>query len=247
MTRIVGVVPARMAASRFPGKPLVTIHGRSMLEHVYRRAAACAELAEVVVATCDDAIAEAAAGFGARVIMTSAAHQTATDRVAEAAADDPAEIVVMIQGDEPMITPAMIAAAVEPLLGDPALACTDLTAAIASEEELLDPNTIKVVMAADGRAQNLSRQPLPPLTGDGFRPGESFKQVCVIAFRHAALNRFSRLARGRLERVESIDMLRFLEHGIPVLMVPTAVRTHAVDTIADLEIVLRLMAEEAEG
>lgn len=243
MTRMIGIVPARMGSSRFPGKPLAPIHGRPMLEHVYRRSAACARLAVVVVATCDGEIAEAAAGFGAPVIMTSSGHERATDRVAEAATGDPAEIVVMIQGDEPMVAPEMIATAIEPLLGNPGVACTNLVAEIESEAELIDPNVIKVVMAADGHALYLSRQPVPTRAGRGFKRGEFFKQVCVIAFRHAALERFARLPQGRLERAESIDVLRFLEHGLPVLMVPTAVRTHAVDTAADLEIVARLMAK----
>ena len=135
MTRILGVIPARMGASRFPGKPLAPIHGRPMLEHVYRRSAACPLLDEVVIATCDDEVAHAATGFGARVIMTSARHERASDRVAEAAADDPAAIVVMIQGDEPMIAPGMIAAAVTPLVSDPSLACTNLAAEIESEAD----------------------------------------------------------------------------------------------------------------
>jgi 3-deoxy-manno-octulosonate cytidylyltransferase (CMP-KDO synthetase) len=243
MTRILGVIPARMGASRFPGKPLAPIHGRPMLEHVYRRSAACPLLDEVVIATCDDEVARAATGFSARVIMTSARHERASDRVAEAAADDPAAIVVMIQGDEPMIAPGMIAAAVTPLVSDPSLACTNLAAEIESEAELLDPNTIKVVMAADDRALYFSRQPVPTCSAAGFRRGEWFKQVCVIPFRHDALDRFGRLPQGRLERAESIDMLRFLEHGMPVQMVRTTVRTHAVDTEADLQLVERLMAE----
>jgi 3-deoxy-manno-octulosonate cytidylyltransferase (CMP-KDO synthetase) len=247
MSRILGVVPARMGASRFPGKPLARLCGRPMLEHVYRRASACALLDEVIIATCDDAIAEAANGFGARVVMTAPDHARACDRVAEAAATDPAGIVVVIQGDEPMIRPEMIVAAVEPLLRNPEVVCTNLVSEITSEAELLDNNTIKVAMAADGRALYFSRQPVPTWRGPGLEPATWFKQVCVIPLRHQTLRAFSSLSPGRLERVESVDMLRFLEHGIPVHMVATRVRTHAVDTPEDLRLVERLMAGQETG
>jgi 3-deoxy-manno-octulosonate cytidylyltransferase (CMP-KDO synthetase) len=245
MSRILGVVPARMAASRFPGKPLATLLGKPMLEHVYRGAAACRLLDEVVIATCDAEIAAAAAAFGARTVMTAATHVRASDRVAEAAAADDADIVVMIQGDEPMIEPAMIEAAVTPLLADPAIVCTNLVAPITSERDLRDPNTIKVVMEADGpamRALYFSRLPIPTGAGQPFAAGQWHKQVCVIPFRREALQRFRALPEGRLERAESIDMLRFLEHGIPVHMVPTSVQTQAVDTPDDLARVERLLA-----
>jgi 3-deoxy-manno-octulosonate cytidylyltransferase (CMP-KDO synthetase) len=243
MTRVVGVIPARMGSSRFPGKPLALVGGRPMIEHVYRRAAACRDLDEVVLATCDDAIARAADAFGARVVMTAATHERASDRVAEAVADDPADIVVMIQGDEPMITPAMIAAAVAPLRRDPSVVCTNLAAAIRTDEELHDPNTIKTVVGHDGRALYFSRQPIPTRGGAALTSGHWLKQVCVIPFRRDALRTFRSLPCGPLERAESIDMLRFLEHGIAVHIVRTDEQTHAVDTPGDLALVERLMAE----
>ena len=239
--RILGVVPARMAASRFPGKPLAPLCGRPMIEHVYRRAAACPLLDEVVIATCDEVVAEAARRFGARAVMTAAAHERASDRVAEAAEGDEAAIIVMIQGDEPMIEPSMIAAAIEPLRADRSIACANLAAEIGTEAELLDPNTIKVVMDAGQRALYFSRQPVPTRSEPAFAPGPWFKQVCVIPFRREALESFRRLPQGPLERAESVDMLRFLEHGIAVQMVRTETATHAVDTPEDLRLVERLM------
>jgi 3-deoxy-manno-octulosonate cytidylyltransferase (CMP-KDO synthetase) len=195
----------------------------------------------VFVATCDDAIAAAAHAFGARVVLTSSAHERATDRVAEAVAADTADIVVMVQGDEPMIEPGMIDVALRPLLRDPALGCANLAAPIHTLEELEDPNTIKVVMDHAGRALFFSRAPIPSVGARGFHGAGWFKQVCVIAFRREALSRFAALPPGVLERAESIDMLRYLEHGIAVQMVHTDVTTHAVDTPDDLRRVSSLM------
>jgi len=235
--RTIGVIPARMGSSRFPGKPLARIGGRPMIEHVFRRTAACELLDEVIVATCDEEIAAAARGFGARAVLTSPAHERASDRVAEACQADAADTIVMVQGDEPMIEPSMIEAAVAGLRAQPDGVCVNLAAPIESEEEALDPNTIKVAMSRTGGALYFSRSPIPAR----FAPGTMFKQVCVIAFTREGLRRFSALPRGPLERIESVDMLRFLESGIPVQMVPTAVRTQAVDTPADLKKVAALM------
>lgn len=245
MTRIVAVIPARMGSSRFPGKPLAPLCGRPMLEHVYSRTAACPELDEVVVATCDDPIARVAAGFGARVVMTSPSHQRATDRVAEASADDPAEIVVMVQGDEPMIRPEMITAAVAPMQTNPAVGCVNLASPIRSEQELRNPNTIKTALARNGQALYFSREVIPTLHARSFADSLWYKQVCIIAFRRDALRLFASLPEGPLEQAESIDMLRFLENGLPIHMVLTECATHAVDTPADLELVAALMTGEA--
>jgi 3-deoxy-manno-octulosonate cytidylyltransferase (CMP-KDO synthetase) len=243
VTRILGVIPARMGSSRFPGKPLAQLHGRPMVEHVYRRTAMCPLVDEVVIATCDEEIVQAAGGFGARAIMTSAAHERATDRVAEVSAHDNAEIVVMVQGDEPMVQPDMVAAAVEAMHSDSALSCVNLGAAIGSERELLDPNTIKVVTDRAGKALYFSRVPIPFRGGRPFSREGWWKQVCVIAFRRAALREFASMSQGPLEIAESVDMLRFLENGVPVQVVPTCAMTHAVDTREDLELVASLMAD----
>ena len=235
--RVIGVIPARMGSSRFPGKPLVAIGGRPMIEHVYRGTVACALVDEVVVATCDAEIARAAAGFGARVIMTSAAHERASDRVAEACERLEADVAVMVQGDEPMVQPGMIAATAQPLLENPRIDCVNLAASIRTETESLDPNTIKVVISRSGQAMYFSRRAIPA----GVVPGEMFKQVCVIGFRRHSLRQFARLPQGPLERAESIDMLRFLENDRPVHMVITPVQTQAVDTPDDRDRVAVLM------
>ncbi len=244
MTRIVAVIPARMGSGRFPGKPLARILGLPMLEHVYRRASMCGRLSAVYVATCDGEIAAAAEGFGAAVLMTSAAHERASDRVAEAAEGLDADIVVMIQGDEPLITPAMIEASVEPMLREPSVACVNLARRVRTREEHLDRNTIKVVMNLGGDALYFSRAPVPEADFAAAEPPPVFKQVCVIPFRRDFLREFARLPPTPLERAESIDMLRVLEHGGRVRMVETDADTHAVDTPADLARVEALMRRD---
>jgi 3-deoxy-manno-octulosonate cytidylyltransferase (CMP-KDO synthetase) len=242
MSRVVAVIPARMGSSRFPGKPLARLLGKPMLEYVYAGTRACPLVDEVMVATCDGVIAEAAAAFGARAVLTAASHERATDRVAEAVAGEPAEVVVMVQGDEPMVQPGMVAAVVDALRGDASVGCVNLAAEIGSDEELRDPNTIKVVTTATGDALYFSRAPIPWDARRHPDRGGWLKQVCVIGFRRETLRAFTRLAPGRLEARESIDMLRFLEHGLPVRIVETAARTQAVDTVDDLARVSALIS-----
>jgi 3-deoxy-manno-octulosonate cytidylyltransferase (CMP-KDO synthetase) len=244
MSRIVAVVPARMSSSRFPGKPLAPLLGRPMIEHVYRRAALCEGLDAVYVATCDEEIRVVVEKFGGAVIMTSADHERASDRVAEVAERVEAEIIVMIQGDEPMIMPEMIEAAVAPMLADKAVTCVNLVRRIGTRAEHVDPNTIKVVMNVHGDALYFSRAPIPAIDFDNGKQQPVFKQVCVIPFRRAALREFARLAPTPLERAESIDMLRIIEHGGRVRLVETDVDTHAVDTPADLRLVEDMMKDD---
>jgi 3-deoxy-manno-octulosonate cytidylyltransferase (CMP-KDO synthetase) len=239
--RLVAIIPARMGSSRFPGKPLAQLLGRPMIEHVLRRAEMCTQLSAVYVATCDEEIRRVVDGLGGRVIMTAPTHERATDRVAEAAEQIEAGIVVMIQGDEPMITPAMISAAVSPLLADRSVGCVNLVHRITKRHDYLDPNTIKVVMDVNGDAIYFSRAPIPALEFSEANQLPVFKQVCVIPFRRELLREFTRLRPMPLERAESIDMLRLIEHGRRVRLVETPVETHAVDTPKDLRLVETLM------
>jgi len=232
-----------MASSRFPGKPLARLHGLPMIEHVFQRASLCSQLEGVYVATCDEEIRTVAEDFGANVIMTSLTHERASDRVAEAVEHLPANIIVMIQGDEPMITPEMIQAAVDPFRSDPSTACVNLIHRITTEREFKDPNTIKVVADVNGNALNFSRSPIPPVNLKDTAT-KVYKQVCVIGFTRQCLQEFSQLAATPLERAESIDMLRLLEHGRNVRVVETLVATHSVDTRADLQLVETLMKDD---
>lgn len=239
--RILGVIPARMASTRLPGKPLADLLGRTMLEHVHRRSIACPDLDDVVIATCDEEIRAAAAMFGATTVMTSDRHERASDRMAEVAQTHAADVYVLIQGDEPLILPEMISAAVHPFREGADIECVNLAAPITTAEELHDPNVIKVVTDRQGDALYMTRQPIPTQTGSEVY---GTKQVCVIPFRADVLRDYAMLDPTPLERAESIDMLRLVEHGIPVRMVPTDVATHAVDTEADRVLVEGLLRED---
>jgi 3-deoxy-manno-octulosonate cytidylyltransferase (CMP-KDO synthetase) len=242
--KVVAVLPARMGASRFPGKPLAPIAGRPMIEHVYWRTFLCKAFHAVYVATCDAEIVEATEKFGGQALMTSRSHRRASDRVAEAAQHLDADIVVMVQGDEPMVVPEMIEAALEPLLQDPTVICTNLAAPIRSMEEFEDPNTIKVVMAHNGDALYFSREPIPSRDRSPFGQFPAYKQVCIIPFRRDFLLQYTALAPTPLEQAESIDMLRALEHGFPIRLVKSDYVTYAVDTPTDLARVETLLQND---
>lgn len=239
--RSIAVIPARMGSSRFPGKPLASLHGRTMLEHVYKRTALCSDLADTVVATCDAEIAEAVRAFGGKSVMTADTHQRASDRMAEAAESLDGDVFVLVQGDEPMTHPEMISQALSPFAGSDPVGCVNLTTRIKDEAEFRDPNTIKVVINRAGNAMYMSRSEIPTLVNNNFQEIEAFKQVCIIPFTRAALARYAKLTPTPHEVAESIDMMRFIEHGDTVRMVETAYNTHAVDTEADLRLVSDLM------
>jgi len=231
-----------MGSSRFPGKPLASLHGRPMIEHVYRRTMRCQELAEVYVATCDEEIRAAVEAFGGKAVMTADTHERASDRVAEAARAMSADIVVMVQGDEPMIEPRMISAALSPFMAERDIECVNLAKRIESEAEFLNRDTIKVVIDNDGFAMYMSREPIPTPDKLPFPRIAAYKQVCVIPFTHGCLQKFAALPPTALEITESIDMLRLMQHGIRVRMVETDIASQSVDRPADLELVARLMA-----
>lgn len=235
--QIVTVIPARMGSSRFPGKPLAPLLGRPMIEHVLKRAEMCRKLNAVYVATCDEEIKRTVERLGNTVIMTSSSHERASDRVAEAVERIDADIVVMVQGDEPMITPEMIAAAIDAMVGNESIECVNLVCRIKTREEYLDPNTIKVVMNTRREALYFSRAPIPAINPDALENISVFKQVCVIPFRRDFLRRFTSWPPTVLEQAESIDMLRILEHGERVHLVETNIETHSVDTPEDLRLV----------
>jgi 3-deoxy-manno-octulosonate cytidylyltransferase (CMP-KDO synthetase) len=239
--RAVGIIPARMGSSRFPGKPLAAIAGRPMLEHCHRGASASELLEEVVIATCDQEIVDWAATVGIRAVMTSDRHQRATDRVEEAM-DQLGELdaVVLIQGDEPMVTGEMVDASLGPVLEGTAQV-TNLMKRIDDPDDLANPNTIKVVADRQGRALYFSRSPIPSPSQGGFDALPAYRQVCVFGFTPDGLREFARLDPTPLEIAESIDMLRYLEHGRPVHFVETTVETAAVDVPEDIAIVERLL------
>lgn len=242
--KTIALIPARMGSSRFPGKPIAPLLERTMIEHVFRRTAMCPLVDETYVATCDHEIYEAVEAFGGKAIMTDNTHERASDRVAEAAGSVEGDIFVMVQGDEPMITPQMVAQAVKPMHEDPGIMCVNLAKRIANEREFLDPNCIKVVMAKNWDALCFSRQPIPYTGLQGFANIAVFKQVCIIPFTQQGLKLYQELEPTPGEIAESVDMMRFLEHGIPVRMVETDGDSHAVDIPQDLELVESLLSKD---
>jgi 3-deoxy-manno-octulosonate cytidylyltransferase (CMP-KDO synthetase) len=212
--RAIGVIPARWASQRFPGKPLAPLLGRPMLRWVFEGARQAKRLHRVVVATDDDRIAEAARGFGADVIRTASDHPTGTDRIAEAARGLDDEVVVNVQGDEPLIRGDVIDAVVAALEEDPDAPMA--TAVHAADPEALDdPNRVKVVLDRRGRALWFSRQRIPALRDPGAAP-RYWQHVGLYAYRRPFLLEFVRLAPTPCERAEALEQLRALEHGFPI-------------------------------
>jgi 3-deoxy-manno-octulosonate cytidylyltransferase (CMP-KDO synthetase) len=247
--KVIGVIPARMGSSRFPGKPLAKILGMPMIGHIYYRCKMAAALNDVYLATCDEEIKQYAESIGAKVVMTSDKHERASDRVAEAmtkiekTTGQRVDIIVMIQGDEPMVMPEMVNMAVQPMLKDDNILVANLMAPIKTREEHQDPNSIKVVVDNNSDALYFSREPIPSgKKWAGQVP--MFKQVCIIPFRKDFLSEFNSLTPTPLEKVESIDMLRVLEHGYKVKMVLTNFETYSVDTPEDLRFVEGLMKKD---
>ncbi|NLW91132.1 MAG: 3-deoxy-manno-octulosonate cytidylyltransferase [Syntrophomonadaceae bacterium] len=243
---IVGIIPARMASSRFPGKPMARILEIPMIGHVYFRSKLSKCLDDVYVATCDEEIAAYIESIGGKAIMTSDAHERASDRCAEAMltieknTGKKIDILMMIQGDEPMLFPEMIDAAVQPMLDDDSVQVVNLMAPIKTREEHDDPNEVKVVVDLSGNALYFSREPIPSWK-KGATEVPMNKQVCLIPFRREFLIKFNDMPQSPLEIVESVDMLRLLENGYRVKMIETQYDTYSVDTEEDLKKVEMLM------
>lgn len=238
--RVVAVVPARMASSRFPGKPMAAIRGVPMIGHCCFRTAMAKTVDETWVATCDREIFDYVRAVGGKAVITKDTHERCTDRTAEAMLKIEAEtgkridIVAMVQGDEPMIWPDMIDDAVKLLFDDAACGVACLMGEIESDEEFADPNCVKVVTDLKGHALYFSREPIPSRRKDGAKGLPRYRQIPIIPFRRDYLLRFNALPQTPLEIVESVDLMRCVEHGDAVKMTLTPRRTVSVDTPADL-------------
>ena len=234
-----------MGSSRFPGKPMAKILGKPMIGHVYENVTKCDLLSKTVVATCDEEIFKYIESIDGHAVMTSDKHERASDRCAEALEileqddNNQYDIVVMIQGDEPMTQSDMIAEAITPMINDTEIVITNLMGDIKSEEEFEDRNCIKVVCDLDNNALCFSREPIPTRM---FGDVDMKKQVCIIPFRRDFLLEYTKLAPTPLEIVESVDMMRVLEHGKKVKMIPTKYQTYPVDTKDDLMRVEKLIS-----
>lgn len=247
---IVAIIPARMASSRFPGKPMVEMLGMPMIGHVYHRGRLCSCLSDVWVATCDREIAGYIESIGGKAVMTAETHQRASDRCAEALlkiekrSGKTIDYVAMIQGDEPMLKVEMIEELVAPIQIDATIQITNLMTRIESQQEFENPNAVKVVFGRDGFALYFSREPIPSrknYRGDNL---PMWKQLGLILFSRRALLDFSRIAPTPLEIVESVDMNRFLEHGFKIKMIPTGQPTFGVDVPADRELIEPLLKQD---
>lgn len=247
--KVFGIIPARMASSRFPNKPMAEILGMPMIGHVYHRCKMSKILMDVWVATCDREIYDYIESTGGKAVMTSDAHERASDRCAEAMLKieedlgKKVDIMVMIQGDEPMVYPEIIDEAMKPMIEDNNIQVVNLMSALKSRQEHDNPNEVKVVVDKNNFALYLSREPIPSWK-KGAKEVPMFKQVCIIPFRRDFLLRFNNLPQTPLEIIESVDMLRVLEHGYKVKMVLTNYETYSVDTIEDLRKVERLMEND---
>lgn len=236
------VIPARYASTRLPGKPLAEIAGRPLIRHVYERAAQARGIEAVLVATDDARIAEAVRAFGGRVAMTASTHRTGTDRVAEAARAFDADVVVNVQGDEPLIPSEVIERVAGALAeGEPAAMASAMTR-VRSQEERDSPSVVKVVTDRQGYALYFSRYPIPFVRDAGVEH-VPFKHLGIYAYRRAFLEEFTRLEPTPLECLESLEQLRALEHGHRIRMIETDYDPVSVDTPEDLERVRRLIRE----
>lgn len=247
--KILGIIPARMAATRFPNKPLVLIEGMPMIGHCYFRSKMCSLLDEVYVATCDKEIYEYIISVGGKAIMTSDVHERATERCAEALLnvekdnpDKTYDIVVMIQGDEPLINPIMINEVVEPLQNRKN-EVSNLMTRLKDLSEAENPNFVKVVTDSKGRALYMSREPIPSPTKYN-KEIEYYRQLGLIAFTREAILSFVKLPTTRLEIIESVDMNRLLENEISIQMSITKFDADSVDIVEDLKIVVAKMKND---
>ncbi|MFA4967873.1 MAG: 3-deoxy-manno-octulosonate cytidylyltransferase [Candidatus Margulisiibacteriota bacterium] len=242
--KIIAIIPARMASTRFPGKPLADILGLPMIEHVRRRVELSKLINEVYVATCDKEIYDRVIQNGGKAIMTSALHERCCDRIAEAALSLSGDIVINVQGDEPLVDPEMFNPLLEPLINDPDLGCSNLMSEITTDEDFNSPNIVKVVCDRHGNAIYFSREPIPSIKKAGDIKYKKFKQLGIMAFRKDFLQVFSKLKPTPLEAIESVDMLRAVEHGYKVRMIASEFQVLGVDTPQDLERVKALMKND---
>ena len=232
---VLAVIPARFHSTRLPGKILADIAGKPMIEHVYRRASAASRVHAVLVATDDERIASAVRAFGGAAIMTRPDHVSGTDRIAEVIAQLPCGIVVNVQGDEPLIEPQTIDAAVAPLLDDPSVSMSTLSRPFTNRDEFESPNVVKVVTNNFGDALYFSRVPLPGAAA----------HVGLYVYRRQTLLNLAACPATAQEQEERLEQLRALAHGIKIRVVPTAHAAAGVDTPEDLERVRNLLLASA--
>ena len=241
--KVVCIIPARYESTRFEGKPLADLCGRPMIQHVYERVLKSGSVSQAAVATDDDRIYRTVVNFGGRAVMTAADHKSGTDRIAEAVAGlklNPDDIVLNVQGDQPLFEPVQIDEVVQPLLEDPAIVMATLIYRIRRAEEITHPNAVKVVVDRDGFAIYFSRATIPYVRDPG-QAANYYKHHGIYAYRRSFLETFTRLPQGVLERLEALEQLRAIEHGYKIKVVETIYDSVEVDTCEELARVARII------
>ncbi len=239
--KVLGVIPARYGSTRFEGKALADILGKPMIQHVYERAIKATNISDITVATDDQRIFKAVKDFGGKVVMTSQ-HPTGTDRIAEVAKSCDADIIVNIQGDEPLIEPKMIDEAIEPFFQDDSIDLSTLVHRISSDSEYNNPNVVKVVVNKAGFAMYFSRSPIPHIKANVDKENIClYRHVGLYVYKKDALLKFASMPSTPLEICEGLEQLRFLENGYKMKVVETNYKSIGVDTPQDLEKVKSIM------
>jgi 3-deoxy-manno-octulosonate cytidylyltransferase (CMP-KDO synthetase) len=243
--KVVVVIPARYASTRLPGKPLVSLAGRPMIEHVLLRAKQAQTVQRVLVATDDARIADAVKACGGEAVMTRSDHRTGTERVAEVAAREEGDVFVNVQGDEPLIDPVSIDTAVGALLEEPAAQLATIATPVRHMGDIMDPNVVKTVLDFDGNALYFSRAPIPWVRDTQSKVRVKYwKHLGLYAFQRDALLEYPTLPVGELERVEQLEQLRWLENGWKIRVAEVAHDAVSVDVPEDVTRVERLMKAE---
>jgi 3-deoxy-manno-octulosonate cytidylyltransferase (CMP-KDO synthetase) len=241
---VLAVIPARYASTRLPGKPLVPLGGKPMIQRVWERVRQAQSVSDVIIATDDERIRSAVQAFGGDVAMTRSDHRSGTERVAEAAlARGDAEIIVNVQGDEPLIEPSAIDAAVEAIREDLEVSVATLAVPISKPADIMDPNVVKAVLDFDGNALYFSRAPIPWVRDrSGPVHAKHLKHLGLYVYRRAALLEFATFPQGDLERIEQLEQLRWLENGYRIRVTETEYDSVSVDVPEDIPRVEQLLA-----
>jgi len=243
--RIVVVIPARYASTRLPGKPLVSLAGKPMIQHVFERAKRAQTVHRVIVATDDARIVEAVRAFGGEAVMTRPDHRTGTERVAEVAAHQEGDVFVNVQGDEPLIDPVSIDTAVGALLEEPPAQVGTVATPVRHAGDIMDPNVVKAVLDFDGNALYFSRAPIPWIRDTQSKGHVKYwKHLGLYVIQREALLEFPTLPLGELERAEQLEQLRWLENGWKIRVAKVARDAVSVDVPEDLERVEKLLKSE---
>ncbi|MGB2676390.1 MAG: 3-deoxy-manno-octulosonate cytidylyltransferase [Candidatus Acidiferrum sp.] len=240
--KVIVVIPSRYASTRLPGKPLVPLAGKPMVQHVYERAKRAQTVHRVIVATDDQRIMDAVTAFGGEARMTRSDHRTGTERIAEVAAHEPGDVFVNVQGDEPLVDPVAIDTAVGALLEEPQAQISTVATPIRHAGDIMDPNVVKTVLDFDGNALYFSRAPIPWIRDTQQKVHVKYwKHLGLYVFQRAALLEFPTLPQGELERIEQLEQLRWLENGWKIRVAEVAHDAVSVDVPEDVARVEKLM------